>query len=384
MGDGEHRHLGGGAFGGELFGEKHQKIGSQPKGGGGMSLYVKIQKQLERFFLNVEFETENEVLGLLGASGCGKSMTLKCIAGIEKPDQGQIILNGRTLFDSEKKINLPPQQRRVGYLFQQYALFPNMTVEKNIAVGAHTMDKGQRSQAVRDMMARMQIAQLANKYPSQLSGGQQQRAALGRILINKPEVLLLDEPFSALDDYLKWQVELELADTLKEFGGTTLFVSHSRDEVFRLCKSVCVLSEGKSEEKRSTQELFHSPDTLSASLLSGCKNYTRIKRLDKTHAQALDWGVTITGREIPENATCAGVRSHFIHPTPGENPIDCQVERVVPELFSTVVMLKTPGGDSGWSRLRMEMSHEQWASLHEPNQLTVSISADDIMFLREK
>jgi molybdate transport system ATP-binding protein len=229
----------------------------------------------------------------------------------------------------------------------------------------------------------MQVSQLANKYPGQLSGGQQQRTALGRILINQPEVLLLDEPFSALDDYLKWQVELELSDTLKEFGGTTLFVSHSRDEVYRLCQSVCVLSEGKSEARRPTEELFRSPETLSASLLSGCKNYTRIKVLDKTHAQALDWGITITGRDIPADATCAGVRSHFIHPTAGENAIVCQVERVVKELFSTVVMLKTPGGDGGWSRLRMELDHEQWAALHDPKELTVSIGSDDIMFLRE-
>jgi molybdate transport system ATP-binding protein len=348
-----------------------------------MSLYVQIKKQLERFYLDVEFETENEVLGLLGASGCGKSMTLKCIAGIEKPDDGKIILNGRTLFDSEKKINLTPQQRRVGYLFQQYALFPNMTVEKNIAVGAQAMPKAQRKQAVEEMMARMQISQLANKYPGQLSGGQQQRAALGRILINQPEVLLLDEPFSALDDYLKWQVELELADTLKEFGGTTLFVSHSRDEVYRLCRSVCVLSEGKSETKRPTEALFRSPETLSASLLSGCKNYTRIKMLDKTHAQALDWGVTITGQDIPADATCAGIRSHFIYPGPGENQLTCQVERVVKELFSTVIMLRTPGGDKGWSRLRMELGHDQWAALQNPKELTVHMGTDDIMFLRE-
>ena len=348
-----------------------------------MSLLVDIKKKLGRFQLNVSFEAENEVLGILGASGCGKSMTLKCIAGIEKPDEGRIVLNGRILFDSEKHIDLSPQQRRVGYLFQQYALFPNMTVEQNILAGANRLPKAERAKAAAEKLEAMQLTGLEKKYPAQLSGGQQQRVALARILVSQPEVLLLDEPFSALDDYLKWQVELELADILQGYDGTTLFVSHSRDEVFRLCKSVCVLSDGKSESVQSAERLFRGPETLSACLLSGCKNYTRIKELDNTHAQALDWGVVIGGREIPDGCTCAGIRSHFIRPQDGPNPIPCQVERVIHDLFTTVVMLRTPAGDTGWSRLRMEMTPEQWQALGEPSALTVSMDAQDIMYLRE-
>lgn len=348
-----------------------------------MSLSVRIKKRLGKFMMDVDFQAENEVMGILGASGCGKSMTLKCIAGIEKPDEGQIVLNGRTLFDSEQRINLTPQKRRVGYLFQQYALFPNMTVEKNIAAGAHHMPKERRGEAVAEKIAAMRLEGLENKYPAQLSGGQQQRTALARILISEPELLLLDEPFSALDDYLKWQVEMELDDLLKAFGGTTLFVSHSRDEVFRLCRSVCVLSGGKSEAKQSADGLFRAPETLSACLLSGCKNFTRINRLDKTHAQALDWGVELTGLDIPADATCAGVRSHFVRPQDGPNQIPCRVERVIHDLFSTVVMLSTPGSGGEWSQLRMDLSHEQWAALDGPETLAVSIDPADIMFLRE-
>ena len=157
-----------------------------------MALEVDIKKRLGVFSMDVHFTAGNETLALLGASGCGKSMTLKCIAGIEKPDEGRIILNGRTLFDSEKRINLPPQKRRVGYLFQQYALFPNMTACQNIAADAH----GKKN--------------------------------IPAIIDDKVRRMHLDEPFSALDSYLRWELGLELHDTLTAYGGTPIFVSHSR------------------------------------------------------------------------------------------------------------------------------------------------------------
>ncbi len=187
-------------------------------------LDVTIKKKLDRFSLNVSFTAEHETVALLGASGCGKSMTLKCIAGIETPDEGKIVLNGRVLFDSEKKINLAPQKRRVGYLFQQYALFPRMTAAQNIAAGVRTKDRAKRDAAVAAQIKSLRLEGLEDKRPQQLSGGQQQRVALARILANEPELLLLDEPFSALDDYLKWQLELELQDTLLYYAGKTVFV----------------------------------------------------------------------------------------------------------------------------------------------------------------
>ena len=199
-----------------------------------MSLMVDIHKDLGRFRLDVSFETGGGVMGLLGASGCGKSMTLKCIAGIVTPDRGRIVLDGRTLFDSERHIDLPPQQRRVGYLFQHYALFPHMAVADNIAAGFRTRDRAERQRRSGELIRSLYLDGLEDKYPRQLSGGQQQRAALARILASDPEVLLLDEPFSALDSYLKWQVEGELAELLEGFAGPVLFVTHSRDEVVRI------------------------------------------------------------------------------------------------------------------------------------------------------
>ena len=181
-----------------------------------MSVFVDLEKRLKGdFHLKVAFEAENEILALLGASGCGKSMTLRCIAGIVRPDRGRIVLNGRTLFDSERHIDLPPQQRGVGYLFQQYALFPHMTVEKNVCAGTREGTRAERKAAVQRILRTLGLEELAQRLPANLSGGQQQRAALARILVGKPEILLLDEPFSALDEHIKWKIELELADTLR-------------------------------------------------------------------------------------------------------------------------------------------------------------------------
>ena len=169
-----------------------------------MALSVKIQKQLGGFHLEVQFEAERERLALLGASGCGKSVTLRCIAGVLKPDAGKIILDGQTLYDSAARINLPPQKRQVGYLFQQYALFPNMTVRQNIAVAVR--DRHQRERVTTEKLRQFQLEAVADQRPCQLSGGQQQRTALARILASAPRAILLDEPFPALDSYLKYQL----------------------------------------------------------------------------------------------------------------------------------------------------------------------------------
>ena len=178
-----------------------------------MSLSVDIRKKLEGFTLDIAFRTENRVTGLLGASGSGKSMTLKCIAGIEQPDEGRIVLNERVLYDSEKGINLTPQKRRVGYLFQNYALFPNMTVETNIAVGL-SGSKKEMEETVREMVLRFHLEGLEKRYPGELSGGQQQRVALARIMAYKPDVIMLDEPFSALDTWLREQLQMEVRRTI--------------------------------------------------------------------------------------------------------------------------------------------------------------------------
>ena len=348
-----------------------------------MALRVDIRKRLGSFSLDVAFTArDGEVTGLLGASGCGKSLTLKCVAGIERPDEGRIELDGRVLFDSAARIDLPPQKRQVGYLFQSYALFPNMTVEQNIAAGVR--DRSARAQTTARLIRALWLEGQEKKYPRQLSGGQQQRAALARILANAPRALLLDEPFSALDSYLKWQVELELMDLLDQFPGPVAFVTHSRDEVRRLCQQVCVLDQGRSQPMQPVEELFEAPRTLSACLLSGCKNISRARPLPGGRVEALDWGVELeVSVPLPERLSHVGIRAHFLRPVdgPGPNRLPCTVERVVDEMFSTVVMMTTPGGCQGFSRLRMELDKAAWAALDDPKELWVELPSDELMFL---
>ena len=216
-------------------------------------LKVNIQKKLKEFDLDVEFELDKGCLGILGPSGCGKSMTLKSIAGIVNPDNGIVSLTTdeeTVYYDSSKKINLKPQKRKVGYLFQNYALFPNMTVEENVAIGLSKEDKNKVSEIIK----RFHLEGLEKRYPRQLSGGQQQRVALARILAYGPDVILLDEPFSAMDTFLKEQLRLELVNSLKDFDGFSILVTHNRDEAFQFCDELIILDQGKVIAKGETHE----------------------------------------------------------------------------------------------------------------------------------
>ena len=207
-------------------------------------LEVQIYKKLAEFDLDISFQVDDNILGLMGASGSGKSMTLKCIAGIETPDQGRIVLNGRVLFDSKKKINVPIQKRNVGYMFQSYALFPNMNVYENISVGLRARKVKDVDIVVQKVMQQFQIFELASRYPKQLSGGQRQRVALARLMAYEPDVLLLDEPFSALDEDLKKDLLQELKSEL-QISKPVIFVSHDKEEVNYLCDLKYKIKQGE-------------------------------------------------------------------------------------------------------------------------------------------
>lgn len=208
-------------------------------------LYVNIRKRLSAYDLDINIETDDGILGVFGASGAGKSMTLKCIAGIEKPDNGVISLNGRVLFDSDKHIDIRPQDRGVGYLFQNYALFPNMTVKGNIIAGLHRLPRKERAEKADELMERFRIAHLSEKHPDSLSGGEQQRTALARIFASAPELILLDEPFSSLDTVLKCELIPMMKEVISSYGKGCLMVSHDVNELCAICGSVTTIADGK-------------------------------------------------------------------------------------------------------------------------------------------
>jgi len=352
-----------------------------------MTLTVQVQKRYGDFLLDVDFTAESgEALALLGASGSGKSVTLKCIAGIDRPDRGRIVLNGRVLFDSAAGINLPPQKRRVGFLFQQYALFPNMTVERNISVCLGGMEKPQRRRRTAELISALRLEGLEGLYPRQLSGGQQQRAALARILASGPEAILLDEPFSALDSYLKWQLELELQEVLDRFPGPVLWVSHDRGEVCRNCRRVCVLEDGRSTPAEDMAAFMEAPVTVSAARLSGCKNFVpAVPGPEPRTVEIPDWGLVLrTAVPWREGAAVLGVRAERVHPAePGEaNAFPCRVLRAAEDVSSMLVLLRPRGAGPSAPPLWMELGKGAWAALADRTELLTAICPEDLMLLK--
>ena len=341
-----------------------------------------IKKKFGSFCLDVAFETERGVFAILGASGCGKSMTLKCIAGIETPDEGRIELNGRVLFDSAKKINLTPQKRRVGYMFQDYALFPNMTVEQNIKAG---MGKCPDEEKVKSYIRRFRLEGLEKHYPTQLSGGQKQRVAMARMIASEPDILLLDEPFSALDSYLKWELEQEMRDMLAEVEKPVLFVSHNRDEVYRLCNMVSCIDHGKMEVIEETKEFFHNPKTKTAAVLSGCKNISTVEIVDNSHIKAVDWGINLCVPEIPKDTKAVGIRAHSFYPVDAEpvqdmNILRIEEYRIIEDTFEWNISFR-PSKESGWLQWKIAKTEQEDSPGPIPSGLAVD--AKDILLLRD-
>ena len=313
-----------------------------------MSLVLDIKKAYPDFSLDVRLEAAGERVALLGASGCGKSCTLRCIAGVETPDEGRIAVNGVTFFDSARSINLSPQQRKCALLFQNYQLFPNLSVADNVLAGV----EGRLSREGRDELARRYLsifgmAGYADRYPARLSGGQQQRVALARMLAARPAIYMFDEPFSALDSFLKSALEQNLLDLFSVIDSTVLYVSHDIDEACRLCERICVLHNGRVEEDGTVEQVVQRPQTLAALRLTGCKNTSRARKVGDTLVEALDWGMTFdVGAPVADDVAYLGVRANYFHidnrEAPGKNSYMLRVARVSDSRFERLVLLDPP------------------------------------------
>jgi molybdate transport system permease protein len=371
-------------------------------------LLVEIRKQLPHFALEVAFESKHLPLGILGASGSGKSMLLKCIAGMETPDWGRIILNGRVLFDSTAGINLPSRQRGVGMLFQNYALFPHQTVAANVGFGLapsqlrHQLRSPQFHQQIEAQLKALDLAGLGNCYPQQLSGGQQQRVAMARALLSQPELLLLDEPFSALDTHLRYAMEQEMRSVLSTYQGVTLFVTHNLEEAYRICHDLLVLEQGKVVAHRYKQDIFDQPQTLPVAKLTGCKNFSRAAVIDTQMMKALDWDCTLQipayeSEGLPTAAiTHLGIRAHQLRfsfdleqddlAQGDANTFPCWLAATseTPHRMTLYVKLHQPPEHHEDYHLQAEVFKERWLDIQDnPFPWRIHLDAQRLMQLRE-
>lgn len=361
-----------------------------------MGIEVDITKKHKGFELKVKFKTENSTLGFLGESGAGKSMTLRCISGIDTPDSGKIILNNRVLFDSDKKINIQIRNRRIGFLFQNYTLFPNMTVEQNIGFAlSSSVSKASRKEIIQNQISTMHLNDLEKRYPSELSGGQQQRVALARALVVNPEILLLDEPFSALDENLRSHMINQLKEDISRFNGTTILVTHNREEVYQLCEEIIILSNGRVDSSGYKEDIFNNPPTLSAGKLTGCKNISRAKKIDDNTLEASDWGCIITTNDkIEDNISYIGIRAHYLvlseesseSNVSDVNVFECWIVSISENLFRVMVYLKfsKPPENNEDYNIIWDVSKEEWNFIkNKPLPWKIHINPDKIILMKD-
>lgn len=351
-----------------------------------MELFVDIKKKLPGFELNVQLDAGRDTLGLLGASGAGKSMTLRCIAGLDRPDKGRIVLNGRVLFDSEKGVNIPCRSRKIGFLFQNYALFPKMTVEENIGFALEHLDRKKRSGIIGQMIEMVRLNGLEKRYPFQLSGGQQQRVALARALAIEPEALLLDEPFSALDEHLRSHMVKQLMDTLSGYRGVSMFVTHNMEEAYRMCSSLVFLTDGRVEAQGDKEELFQRPPTMATAQLTGCKNFSAAGFLSENELEAPEWGVRLKTKDtLAKELKFVGIRANYIRAatdSDGDNIFRCWPAFTSETPFRKTVYLsvgKEPSSPEDF-QLQWEVSKDRWLELQNiPLPWNICLNPEKLM-----
>ncbi|PWU00836.1 MAG: molybdate ABC transporter permease subunit [Terriglobia bacterium] len=353
-------------------------------------LNVDVRRRVPGFRLDAAFAAHRGATGLLGASGSGKSMTLRAIAGLDQPDEGRVVLNGRVLFDSRNRVSLGPADRRIGIVFQDYALFPHMTAQQNIGFGLASRPAAERERLVADWAGVLRIENLLERYPRELSGGQRQRVALARALVLDPEALLLDEPFSALDPHLRRQVEEQLNVILQQYRGVTLFVTHDRDEAYRFCEELVVLADGNVAAAGAKRDVFGRPRSLAVARLTGCKNFSAIGRGDGGQIRALDWDCSLRlATPLPENIAYVGIRAHHVRLTAageGGNAFPCWLVRPVESPFETTVYLRlhAPPREKDAPHLEAELSHAAWAELAaQPEPWRAWLDPERLLLLEE-
>ena len=357
-------------------------------------LEVKIKKKFIGFNLDVEFSAKKEILTVLGPSGSGKTMTLKCIAGLVRPDEGFIRLNGRELYDSKKHINIPPRQRKVGFVFQNYALFPHMTVNDNIGFGLNDRTREETKNAINILLEKMHIRDLGHRYPAQLSSGQQQRVAIARTLFHDPEILLLDEPFSALDTHRKEGLELELINLQKTYEGDMVFVTHDVAQGYKLGSRIAVFESGSIVQCDAKQKVIVSPVNRTVARLIGVKNLIEgnIIRKDTENTwveiPGLNQPVRVfspgDSRFIINQHVTIGVRPEYILPVSnsGENVLSTVITNIVEGVSGTDCYIKVSNSRKEFD-IEMHLLKSDVAGMSEGQKLFVHLPPDRVTMIKD-
>ena len=349
---------------------------------------IDVEKALKNFSLQVAFETGQGAVGLLGASGAGKSMTLRMIAGIVRPDSGRIVLNGRVLFDSATERNISAARRRIGVVFQDYALFPHMTVAENIGFGLSALEEEERQERVAKQLESMHIAELAGSYPKEISGGQRQRVAIARCMATEPRALLFDEPFAALDPHLRRRMEEQLRETLAGYKGAVIFVTHDMEEAFRFCTDLLVLDSGRVVASGPKHQLFERPQTVAAAQLTGCKNIAEAWRVGANRIAVGAWNCELqTAEPVPHALTHVGLRSHqivFQRASKDPNTFSCWLVSTseAPHEMTLYLRLHTLPRPGELAHLQADVPKELWRALStQPQPWEVKLDPAKLLML---
>ena len=357
---------------------------------GTFGLEVSTQRKLENFILSVSLRTSRGAIGLLGPSGAGKSMSLRMIAGLTTPDRGRIVLNDRVLFDSDSRTNVPAAQRRIGVVFQDYALFPHLTVADNVGFGLRQLQEKERRARINKHLTSMQIADLANRYPREISGGQRQRVAIARCLATQPDALLLDEPFAALDPHLRRQTEEQLRRALETFNGPVVFVTHDMEEAFRFCTDLLVLDRGNIIASGPKHQLFEDPRTVAAARLTGCKNIVPATAISADRICVPAWECElVASRDVDATLTHIGYRSHqirFFENGTGENVFPCWLVSTneAPHEMTLYLRLHRPPEPGEPAHLQADVPKDLWRTLSaQPQPWHIKLDAARLLLLRE-
>ncbi len=301
--------------------------------------------------LNLDIES-NAFITLLGPSGCGKTTTLRMIAGLETPTEGSISIDGKVVFDADKGINLPPNKRDVGFLFQNYALWPHMTVYQNIAFGLENMkwDKNRIAARVKELLQMLRIEQFEKRYPSELSGGQQQRVAIARTLAPGPKVLFMDEPLSNLDAKLRMEMRTELKRLHRDTDSTFVYVTHDQLEAMTLSTRVCIMENGVLQQYAPPLVMYNNPANLFVADFMGNPTMNFIEgtaEVENNIAQVRfgalsgrfvgEQPIKLSGKEV-----IVGVRPEYIHISE-EGAREATVYSTLPAGMETTVKLNAQG-----------------------------------------